>query len=575
MTSENPSYNKELCFYKLLLLKSGVFENKIININYLIDKTNIGIGHLIVALDTLLNNKIASLKNLELSGDYLTAYRGERKKFEAREQKRHVAGLLSGGSFDVKQAVGWKTYFTDKHCNLDKAIFDKLEKDGRASFKMEDVIFSNIMKGLADLKLFSYFKFKLDTNKEELKKYLDNYLDDFIKNKFNSGYKYAYTKQVQEIALAIKKMTDAGYPAESLLLDQAQMFPINKIEISPLDSRQIASISLYDFVDTVLAMEKEGFLNISDIQCQKVEDELVVRSGFIWGDTVKIKVGLTENFNLLFLKYVNPEGYEKMVKLDNDLLEAKNRREKDNETKKDPEKAREYEIELSNKRKKAMDEIYSEVDYTDRAEKQGWEDKLKICEVIWRCYISGNKKPHFEIPQTEFISDNLNIKQAENILEGLRGEKAISYFKETGFLGIAPNFFVESYQKTKDVVSKFLEEIEHVETNNKKTSYDYSDFNMPIGLLRIGNFKIKEFKKIPAKIIKFFFLNNEAGNNQKTFRDFNENMGENIKSNDFRLNINDINERVKKDTKGFVEKIIIKIENTPQEANIYKWSEIK
>lgn len=442
--------DRELCFYKLLLLKSKVFENKPIDIQYIGNQTVINGSYLIEPLQNLFNNKIISFKNEEISDNYITAYRKKRKEFEAKEYTLMVAGS-GGGSrgYDFRKTDTWRLYFTDKHCGLNKDLFDKLEKNKKVRIKIDDKIFE-MAKTSREINLFFYFKFELSIDKEGLKKYLDSYLNDFIGNKFNSGEKYAYARQAQEISLVIQKLIGAGYPRESLLLDQAQIFPKGKTDVRPTDGQQIATIKLYDFIHTLIAMEKEGLLEILDLLYQKEKNSFILYSGWTWEDYIKIRIKLTDKFYQLFLN-------------DSDVYEKNSGTEK----------------------------IINALDGT--------------------------------------------------IIRGLE----------------------DMFTKTPP------------QTKNDKLSYEYNTYGTPTGNLKIDNFKNIEFKKIPAKIVQFFFSNNRLGNSQKTFKNFNETMEEGISSNEFRLNIDTINKRVKKNTDGFVKEIIIKIKNKPQETNIYKWNEIK
>ncbi|MFA5095687.1 MAG: hypothetical protein WC447_03460, partial [Candidatus Paceibacterota bacterium] len=184
-------------------------------------------------------------------------------------------------------------FFTDKYCGLTKEVFDKLAKEKYLKIKINQEIL-NI--GDATIQLVYYFKFKISIDKIKLAECLDEYLCGFIKNQYNDGTKYAYTKQVKEISDAIKKLISAGFPAESLLIDNAQIFPKNKMDIRPTDGDRQEAILLYDFLDTVLAMEKEGLLKVLDIKYRNEVNKLFSSSNLLWSDPIKIKIGITNKF---------------------------------------------------------------------------------------------------------------------------------------------------------------------------------------------------------------------------------------------------------------------------------------
>ena len=307
----------ELCFYKLLLLKSDVFENESIGFSYLEKEMKINHQILLKPFKNLLENNIISLSDEALTDGYIEAYRAKRADFEARERNLSVASAVSGGNYyDYESTKLWKTFFTDKYCELTKEFYDKLVKEKNIKVKIEKEVLNT---GDCTIQLIYFFQFNLKIDKEKLAKYLDNYLSGFIQDEYNDGKKYTYPKQVQEISAAIKKLINAGYSAKSLLLDNAQIFPKNKVDIHPTDGQRQEAIWLYDFLDTVLAMEKEGLLKVLDIQYQEKIDRVIAYSGLIWDDPIKIKICVNKKFYQAEIDEIKNtemriEAIEKMVR---------------------------------------------------------------------------------------------------------------------------------------------------------------------------------------------------------------------------------------------------------------------
>lgn len=429
---------EELCFYKSLLLKSEIFASELISLNYLEKQTAINGSFLIEPLKFLFANKTISFKNEELSAGYITAYREKRRKFERQMEANRISSLVSGSVFEYNKTQSWKDYCNDEYCELGKELFNKLSKAKKIKLKINE----QIINTGSEVKPIFYFNFNLIIGKSKLKQYLDSYLDDFISNKFNSGDKYAYTKQVEDIATAIQKLVSAGYSKEALLIDRAQIFPRDKKDVRPTDGLQRTSIFLYDFVDTVMALEREGFLEIKDIKYQEEMDKPIIHTGLIWEDPVKIKIALNDNYYVLTLRHTQPLEYLKALNEYQNFVKLKaENQELLNEKQKTPEEIEKQKVEQEEERQKILDEIYSKIDYADKEEKRGWEDKQKICGVIWRFYISGNRQPLFEIPKSEFVIENITTKQVGIILEGLVKERAITYDGQTDFIGIISRKF--------------------------------------------------------------------------------------------------------------------------------------
>jgi hypothetical protein len=111
-----------------------------------------------------------------------------------------------------------------------------------------------------------------------------------------------------------------------------------------------------------------------------------------------------------------------------------------------------------------------------------------------------------------------------------------------------------------------------------KVSFEYKNHknNVIEGKLRIEDYAEILFKKMPARILNFFYVS-KGIDEYKNFNDFNAFLAEEqhvgvIGSDDFSKKINAINKRVKRETNELIKNIIIKMDNKKVDANMYRWN---
>jgi len=280
-------------------MKPEFFEHKILDFNYLEKQTNINKISLIEPTANALEKKLVNIKNGQMHNEYITVYRKKRRQYEDRFQFRiSIASSVKG---DYRQTKEYLTYFTNKYCDLGKELFDKLNGKNSIPLKIDSEMIEKLRN--AEVSPMDYCTFELVINKDKLKKYFNEYLDNFISDKFNTGDRYSYAKQFDDIVLVIKKLIDSGYSKQSLILNPAHIFTRNKTEIRPTDGKQILAIALYDFFTVILAMEKQGFLNIADIMCEKKAFAYPSNGAdFVWEamTMLRVKISLTDKFDELF-----------------------------------------------------------------------------------------------------------------------------------------------------------------------------------------------------------------------------------------------------------------------------------
>jgi len=188
---------------------------------------------------------------------------------------------------------------------------------------------------------------------------------------------------------------------------------------------------------------------------------------------------------------------------------------------------------------------------------------------------------------TELDKDRKNFWQAFNargvigelnsIKEGKSDDRPV-YFKKQDFMAKASrfhNYLIKELNKLEETASPAMPvKIE----KSDKIFFDFNSSGIPTGKLYVGNFSI-EFQKMPAKIINYFFVGRKFfSNGYKNYKDFNEYIKEDneaIKSDDFSKRINEINDRVGKETKGFVKELLekeLRENKGKQTANSYRFN---
>ena len=290
-------------------MKPEFFEHEIINFDYLERQTGISKIALIEPFKNILERKLISLAKGKINGGYIAAYKKRRKQYEEKFELKIMSASHVVG--DYRKTKEYLDYFTDKYCDLGKELFDKLNGKNNTSLKID----SEMIEKLRNIEVspMDYCTFELVMHKDKLKKYFNEYLDNFISDKFNTGDRYSYAKQFNDIAITIQKLINAGYSREALILNPAHIFPRNKTDIRPTDRKQILAIALYHFFTVILAMEKQGFLNITDIMCQKKTFAYPSNGAdFAWEamTMIKVKISLTDKFDELFSKKSNIKEVE-------------------------------------------------------------------------------------------------------------------------------------------------------------------------------------------------------------------------------------------------------------------------
>lgn len=313
-----------LCFYRILLdNKSETFLNKRTSIVFLEKLAKINYKLLVEPLKNLIDNGIVTLSNEELSDAYVSAYRNQRKAFEQLTYRKTLAAL--GVVEDLKETKSFyedlDKYYADIDCDLPPKISMELYKNKKARVKIDDNIFKLAKR--KEVNILYFFTFEMSIDIPKLKILFDEYLDGFIKNKFNDGNKYAYQKQARDITLAMKTLVDAGYPKEALTVDAAQIFPKGTFDTRPTDGKQIETIWRYDFASTIFAMEREGFLKVLGIHFQNDTWKPVYTPDTIWTDPIKIKICFEDNYKEQLVKYLLPQEHEDLNKLIKEHTERK------------------------------------------------------------------------------------------------------------------------------------------------------------------------------------------------------------------------------------------------------------
>lgn len=109
-----------------------------------------------------------------------------------------------------------------------------------------------------------------------------------------------------------------------------------------------------------------------------------------------------------------------------------------------------------------------------------------------------------------------------------------------------------------------------------QAKYTYTSSGIPSGTLILPDFVPLYFSKLPAVVIQFFYLRRHD-TEYYSYKDFNEFKDKGVRpvqSNDFRLLVNSINQRIRNQTEGTIKKILVKqkAELSTSKTNYYQWN---
>ena len=150
----------------------------------------------------------------------------ERKTYEAMEYRKSASSLISGGGnsrphrYDPKNHKLWNTFYADKYSNLGEKLYGLLVNNAEVSIDLNE-----LLPTLCDKEGYplDYCTFQLDIKIDDLKKYLSEYCDEFMEDKFNPGDKFGYIKQREDVSVQIQRLLNSGFSPNALLIDSTDL----------------------------------------------------------------------------------------------------------------------------------------------------------------------------------------------------------------------------------------------------------------------------------------------------------------------------------------------------------------
>ncbi len=191
-----------------------------------------------------------------LSKKYINNYQSARKTFESIQEKKRLASLSFGGprsSYGLEQTKKeFENYLADKYCSLGKGLYEKLQES--PEIEIDHLSFQSIAtKDFANDSL----SFNLEFSPEKIQEFLNEKMDLFITDELelsdDQAHRFlSYEKQKEQFSIGIVKLTNTGYSANNLKIDYMQIF-------------KKEDLLQTNFVETALAMEREGLIEVKNI----------------------------------------------------------------------------------------------------------------------------------------------------------------------------------------------------------------------------------------------------------------------------------------------------------------------
>jgi len=191
-----------------------------------------------------------------LSKKYINNYQGARRTFESIQEKKRLASLSFGrnqSSYGLEQTKKeFENYLADKYCGLEKGQYEKLQDN--PEIEIDHLSFQSIAtKDFANDSL----SFNLEFSPEKIQEFLNEKMDLFITDELelsdDQAHRFlSYEKQKEQFSIGVQKLLNNGYPANNLKIDHNQVF-------------QKEIFLQTNFLETALAMEREGLIDVKNI----------------------------------------------------------------------------------------------------------------------------------------------------------------------------------------------------------------------------------------------------------------------------------------------------------------------
>jgi hypothetical protein len=195
------------------------------------------------------------ISDIKLHKLAINNYRQQRKKYLASEERKRLAGMISGGvhvSRDDKR-------YTDRFCGLPEAIYKKVEAE--ESLTLTDL--ASLIRNAHDESLHSLLFFKIQVEKKNLLARMEAYIDDFIAGNLipPKGVRYFKFDEQKNVIFDALQSLSAKY-GNTIVTTFAEVAEHGGW--ADKDERH------YRFYETLLALEKMKEIEIRDLRKEEV-----------------------------------------------------------------------------------------------------------------------------------------------------------------------------------------------------------------------------------------------------------------------------------------------------------------
>ena len=295
---------------KNLLLKESRINGKTHTVAFFTENFNVSMPELLA----LAKDNLIELHNYFLQQGYINEYKRRRAELLAKLHKIQIASFGSGSGY--RNTPETEKAFSDQYCGLGKGYYDKLVNG--MEIRLDVFSFENLSQQQNDMAK-KFIRFDIKFSPQKIQEFLDEKIDGFIKYELDLAEKvdsiledkivnlsydkthrfFSYQKQKESFAIGMVNEFIKGYPKNNLKIDYTQIWKRNEI-------------LKVNFIETALAMEKEGLIEIKDIIYPKIGQQTVITSELFWKYPITIRLktlspAFDDYYGTIYRKHKHPK----------------------------------------------------------------------------------------------------------------------------------------------------------------------------------------------------------------------------------------------------------------------------
>ena len=295
---------------KNLLLKESRINGKTHTVPFFTENFNVSMPELLA----LAKDNLIELHNYFLQQGYINEYKRRRAELLAKLHKIQIASFGSGSGY--RNTPETEKAFSDQYCGLGKGYYDKLVNG--MEIRLDVFSFENLSQQQNDMAK-KFIRFDIKFSPQKIQEFLDEKIDGFIKDELDLAEKvdsiledkivnlsydkthrfFSYQKQKESFAIGMVNEFIKGYPKNNLKIDYTQIWKRNEI-------------LKVNFIETALAMEKEGLIEIKDIIYPKIGQQTVITSELFWKYPITIRLktlspAFDDYYGTIYRKHKHPK----------------------------------------------------------------------------------------------------------------------------------------------------------------------------------------------------------------------------------------------------------------------------